>query len=344
MKKIKKEYIILGVIIVVLFFYLLVRKTNRVHYKIPNIEPVKTEDIDKVEIKKTDQTFVLVKKDDKWLIDPQGYPTDEDKVKKIIDTVSLLTLTDLASRSKNYSRYDLQEEKVIRVKAYQKDKVLRDFEIGKAAATYGHTFVKLKDDSNVYYARESFRNHFDVKTGELRDKVVMKLDSNEISEVEIEKEGKKYLFAKKVKTIQPPAVDKKEDKKDEKKVETKPPEPKKPEEEISWLMPDGKKGDKSNLDSLINQLTNLSCQEYIEGKSKEDFKEEAPIYTLKLKGSKDYIISIYKKPEKKGDDDTAGDKYPAVSSENSYPFMLTSWKADQIMKKPEDLMEKAAEK
>ena len=342
MKNIKKEYIILGVIIVVLFFYLLVRKTDQVHYKIPKIEPVKTEDIDKIEIKKTDQTVVLVKKEAKWLIDPQGYPTDEEKLKKITDRVAQLTLTDLASRSKNYSRYDLQEEKVISVKAYQKDKVLREFEIGKAAASYGHTFVKIKDDANVYYARESFRSDFDVKAGELRDKLVMKLDSNEISEVEIEKEGKKYLFAKKMKTVPPPAVD--INKKDEKKAETTPPEPKKPEEEISWLMPDGKKGNKSNLDSLINQLTNLSCQEYIEGKSKEDFKAEAPIYTLKLKGSKDYFISIYKKPEKKGDDDTGGDKYPAISSENLYPFMLTSWKADQIMKKPEDLMEKATEK
>jgi len=35
--------------------------------------------------------------------------------------------------------------------------------------------------------------------------------------------------------------------------------------------------------------------------------------------------------------------YPAISSENPYPFLLASYKADQIMKKPEDLLEKKSE-
>ena len=338
MKSIKKEYLILGVIIVVLFFYLLVRKTDKVHYNIPKLEPVKAEDMDKIEITKSDQTVKLVKKDSKWVIDPEGYPTAEDKVKRIIDTVSQLTLTDLVSRSKNYSLYDLHKEKVIHVKAYKKDDVLRDFEIGKVGAAYGHTFVKIKDDANVYYARESFRSHFDVETDELRDKMVMKLDSNEITEVEVEQEGKKHLFAKQVKTIEPqlPAAGKK----DEKKGETPPPQPQKPEEEISWLTPDGKKGDKSKLDSLIGQLTNLSCENYIAGKTKDNYNTEPPIYKLKLKGSKDFTLSIFKKLE---EGDEKG-KYPAVSSENSYPFLLSSWKGDQIMKKPEDLVEKKEDK
>lgn len=345
MKSMRKEFIILGVVIVVLLVYVMFRSSDKVHYDIPGLDPVKTEDIDRIEIKKPDQTIQLVKKDDKWLIDPNGYPVDKDKVERITGAISTLTLTDLVSKSKNYSRYDLTKEKAIQVKAYKKDEVVREFEIGKPAATYGHTFVKIKDDTNVYYARESFRSHFALKMDDLRDKVVMKLDSNEITEVEIEKEGNTYLFAKKVKPIKPPAEDK--DKKkagEEKKQEVK---PKEPGEEISWIMPDGKMGKKSGLDSLINQLTNLSCQEYIEGKSKEDFKEQAPIYRLKLKGSKDYIIKIFPKPEKKEDEKeegSGGEKYPAISSENSYPFLLTSWKAEQIMKKPEDLIEEEKKK
>jgi len=108
-------------------------------------------------------------------------------------------------------------------------------------------------------------------------------------------------------------------------------------------MPDGEKGKKSQLDSLINQLTSLSCQEYIEDKTKEDFKTQPPIYTLKLKGSKDYIITFFPKPETKEGEETpqGGEKYPVISSENAYPFLLSSWKAEQIMKKPEDLMDAA---
>ncbi|UCH95552.1 MAG: DUF4340 domain-containing protein [Candidatus Aminicenantes bacterium] len=348
---IKKEYIVLGVIIVILLAFLLFQSRDKVHYKVPRLETVKKEDIEKVEIKKSDQTITLVKKDSQWLLDPQGYPTDADKVDRIMNTIAQLTLTDLVAKSKNYTLYDLTKEKAIHVKAFKKDQELRDFEIGKIASTYGHTFVKIKDNPNVYYARESFRSHFDTKVSELRDKTVMKLDSNEISEVEIEKEGKKYLFAKNVKTVEPPVVelDKTDDKKKEEKKEgeDKPAEaePPKPEEQITWLMPDGKKGKKSQLDSLINQLTNLSCQEYIEDKIKEDFKTQAPIYTLKLKGSKDYIITFFSKPEEKEGEESSpgGEKYPVISSENAYPFLLSSWKAEQIMKKPEDLIEPLGE-
>ena len=264
---------------------------------------------------------------------------------RIVNTIVQLTLTDLVSKSKNYTLYDLTEEKAINVKAFNKDKELREFEIGKAASTYGHTFVKIKDNPNVYYARESFRNHFDTKVSDLRDKVVMKLDSNEISEVQIEQEGKSYVFAKNVKPVEPPEVklDQADDKKKDDKKEDKPAavEPPKPEEQITWLMPDGVKGKKSQLDSLINQVTNLSCQEYIEDKTKEDFKTQPPIYTLKLKGSKDYLITFFAKPETNVGEETpqGGEKYPVISSENSYPFMLSSWKAEQIKKKPEDLVE-----
>jgi hypothetical protein len=344
---IKKEYIVLGVIIVLLLAYLLFQSRDKVHYKIPKIDPVNKEDIDKVEIKKADQTITLVKKDSQWLLEPQGYPTDGEKLGRIIDTIAQLTLTDLASRAKNYSPYDLGEDKAIHVKAFAKGTLVRDFEIGKMASTYGHTFVKIKDNPNIYYARESFRSHFEMKAGELRDKVVMKLDSNEISEISINKDGKDYLFTKNAPPVEPPVVakvEKDKEKPGESAVVKPEAEPKKPEAEITWLMPDGKKGKKTQVDSLINQLANLSCQEFIEDKTKEEFKTLEPIYTLKLKGSKDYVITVFPKVEKKaaeGEEGPAegGYKYPVISSENPYPFYLTSWTAEQLMKKPDELIE-----
>jgi hypothetical protein len=338
MKSMKKETLILGVVIIALLGYLLLRKTNRVHYDIPTLDTVKVEDIDKIEIKKADKTIVLMKKEDNWVIEPNGYPTDKTKIDNITKNVAGLTLTDLASRSKNYTRYDLLKDKSIAVKAFQKDKVLRDYEIGKVASTYGHTFVKIKDDENVYYARESFRNHFDVKLDDLRDKSVMKVDTNEISQLEFTSEGKSYLLSKDVKKIEPAAPEGQQEK--DGKKEAQPVTPTAPQEEINWILPDGKKGKKAQVDSLIKQFTDLSCQEYIEGKTKEDFASQAPLYTLRLKGSKDFTLTIFPKSEAKGDDNTGGSgNYPAISSENPYPFFLTSWKAEQIMKKPEDIIE-----
>jgi hypothetical protein len=335
MKSMKKEFIILGVIIVVLLAYLFFRSSDKVHYTIPELEEIKAETIDKIEIKRTDMTITLEKKDDKWLIQPQGYPVSENRITRLVDTIGKLTLTDLASRSKNYTLYDLHDEKVIHVKAFEKDEAIRQFDVGKTASTYGHTFVRLDGDSNVYYARESFRSFFEAKVDNLRDKVVMKVDANEISEITIEKADKAFLFSKNVKPAAAPTPP------ETKEGEETPAAPQAAAEEITWLTPDGKKGKKTALDSLINQFGELSCQEYIEDKSKEDLEKQAPLYTLKLKGSKDYVIKIFPKPGKKeGDEESAtGTNYPAISSESPYPFVLASWKGDQIMKSPEDLLE-----
>lgn len=334
-KKLKKEYIILVVVILALLLYLVFRNTDKVHYKLPELKPIDAAALTKIEITKPDGTLTLVKKDAKWLIDPKGYPTDETKITGITDTVKDLRLTALASKAKNYSRYDLAEDKVILVKAYQEDNVVRDFQIGKTTASNNHTFVKIKDDDNVYHAAKSFRRDFDKKGSDLRDKAVMKLDKNEISEIQLDKkEGEKYIFTKTAKPVETPEDTKVEDTKVEDKAPTTPPTP--PTETI-WAMADGKEGNKSNLDSILNQLADLKCDEYIEGKTPEDFKD--PVYTVHLKGKKDYTLFIYEKFEKKGKEGENGvEKYPVVSSESPYPFLLSKYAAERFMKKKEDLL------
>ena len=337
--KIKKEYIILVVVIAALLLYLVFRKTDKVHYKLPELKPIDAKVLTKIEITKPDGTLTLVKKDDKWLIDPKGYPTDETKISGITDTVKDLTLSELASRAKNYSLYDLAEDKGIHVRAYRDDKVVREFDIGKTAPSNNHTFVKIKGDDDVYYADKSFRRDFDKKVGDLRDRVVMKLDKNEISEIQLDKkEGEKYLFTKTAKPqekVETPE-DKKAEGKDKPKID-KPEE--KVEPETIWATSDGKEGNKSNLDSILNQLADLKCDEYIEDKTPEDFKD--PIYTVRLKGKKDYTLFIYEKFEKKGkEEENAVEKYPMVSSESPYPFLLSKYAAERLMKKEEDLLKK----
>ena len=46
------------------------------------------------------------------------------------------------------------------------------------------------------------------------------------------------------------------------------------------------------------------------------------------------MISIFKKLENNGNN------YPAISSCNPYPFLLSSYKAEDIMKDPKDLIQK----
>ena len=60
----------------------------------------------------------------------------------------------------------------------------------------------------------------------------------------------------------------------------------------------------------------------------------APLYTVQLKGAKDYHLSIFAKLK---DDDP---DFPAVSSENDYPFLLSKAIAEGIMQDPDQLLKK----
>ena len=105
-----------------------------------------------------------------------------------------------------------------------------------------------------------------------------------------------------------------------------------PKTETLWQNATGKKGNESKIDSLLSTLSYLSCEKYINDSSKEDFTN--PIYTIQLFGSQKYILSIFAKT------DQEAKNYPAVSSENGYPFVLPGWQADKIMKNPDELLEK----
>ena len=151
----------------------------------------------------------------------------------------------------------------------------------------------------------------------------------EISEITIDmiKDGEKFLFTRSAK---PASAKTGEIKKDEnQQAQT-------PEPEASWTMSNGKEGNSAELNTILAQLSDLRCFEFFADKKKEDFS--SPIYTITLKGKKDYILSIY---EKKGEAPKGDDKmYPAVSSENAYPFWLNSYVIGVVMKKPENLLNK----
>ena len=105
--KIKKEYCILVLLIVLLSIYLIFKKTDRNHYEIPKLPVIATNTVTKIEIIKPDSTIVLNKKDPDWLIAPHDYPADPDRIKKMLKAIKKIILTNMVSESKNYNRYNL---------------------------------------------------------------------------------------------------------------------------------------------------------------------------------------------------------------------------------------------
>jgi len=332
-KKIRTEYIILGAVIIVLLLILFLRNPNKIQYELPELKPIAEADISKIEIIKPSETLTLKQKNGQWTIGPEEYPADEYRIKAIVDAVKDLTLTTLVSEAENYSLYELDDANRILVKVYSGDDVIREFEIGKDASTYRHTYIKIKDDKRVYHARNSFRNDFDQELDNLRDKSVLNFDKGEITAVELAWKDESIKFNKEIRPVE------KEEKSDEEtKVEAEEEqpqeklkeEPEKPETEEFWVTEAGREAVTTELNPIITQCSDLDCTEFLYGKTKEDFTD--PILTITFKGAaKDYILTIF---EKSKDYDN---NHPAISSENPYLFLLGQGKVNNLNKKPAKL-------
>jgi hypothetical protein len=315
--KIKKEYIVLAAVILGLSLYLFLRKSDRTLYHLPELPKVSGKEISKIEIIKAGDPIVLNRKDSTWHISPQDYPADKSKVEGMVDIIETLTLTAMISETMNYNRYDLSPDKKITVKAWTGDKLKREFDIGKDVASSQHTFIKLSGDDRVYHARKKFRSRFDRTKEAFRDMTVLSFAINDIEQIKLIKGEQALVFNRKQVPI--PA---KKDAETQTSLKA----------EMIWQSVDGQRGDESRLNRLLSSLSNLNCEKYINDREKNVFTD--PIYRLELKGSQVYSLSIFAKMKK---DDK---NYPAISSENEYPFLLPEWQADNLMPSYETLFQK----
>ena len=314
--KSKKEYIILIAVAAVLALYLVFHQSDRTLYELPEMADISEKEITKIELKTPDETVQLEKQAGKWVIKPQGYPAADAKIEKMIDTIQDFELTALVSESQNYARYQLTDDGKIIVKAWADGELARAFAIGKAAPSHRHTFVKLPDDPNVYHASNNFRSKFNQSLDDLRDKAVLALNAEEIQTIEIQNKDDQLTIGR---TQPQPEVTASPDDADAAAEMPEETTPKKP----LWQDAQGNDMAESDVEDLLDTLSNLKCQSFIDDKQKSDFSD--PIYTVTLTGPETHTLFIFDKVTEDGE------KYPAVASGSNYPFYLSSHKAKNIM-------------
>ena len=319
--KIKKEYLILALIIVALSIYLFTRTRDRNLYELPVLPEVSKNEISKIEISKGNTGVVLSKRDEKWTIAPRDYPADGNLVEGMLNEFEKLAVTTLVSESGDYQRYDLDDDKKIAVKAWAGEKLLRDFEVGKPASSFRHTFVKLAGDDRVFHARNNFRNTFDKTVDALRDKAVLSYQTADITEIQVANETTSLTLTR----TEESGEDAQAQADPSAAAASKP-------AKMVWQNAGGKKGDTKNINRLLSTISSLRCEKFIDDRKKEDFTES--IYTTELKGIQNHKLSIYAKLKEEDE------SYPAVSSGSDYPFYLSKNTTDRIMQNPEDLLEK----
>lgn len=294
-----REYIILGIVIVLLGAYLLIRSGDRSQYDLPDLPDLAGDEVSKIEIANGDETVLLVRSDDQWLIGENRYPADTASVEDIIEVLQDLTLTALVSEAGAYARYDLTDDTEIVVRAWTEDRLVRNLAVGKAADTYQHTFVRIGVFPGVYHARDNFRRTFDLTPEDLRDKTALSFDVSDITAIDIafgEKSLSLSLEEAPVETT------------DAGDADTKPAS----QAESVW-MKNGTPADGDTVQRLLSQLAYLNCSGYPDGVTGESLG--APTRTITLKGKEDYFISLF-------ETETSQTDCTGISSQNEYPFTL----------------------
>lgn len=328
--KLKKEVIVLAVVIVGLTIYLLTRRTDRTVYRLPQLPAVSAHSITRIDIVGPEGRIDLSKTDDGWTIGERKYPADRAKISRMLDAIAELSLTAMISESKDYARYDLTDANKIAVKAWAGATPERDFDIGKVGPSYQHTFVKLAGDEKVYQARNNFRTTFETGVEDLRDKSVLSFAAGDIQEIRLTS-GKHAMTL--VRQEVPPAGERGEMEKSDTGTQAQASSP--PKADTVWRTTDDRPADAAKVDELLAAASQLACEKYISDRLTADFKD--PIYTLELEGQKGHRLSIFARS------DEADTSYPAVSSDSPYAFFLAEWKANQLMPAFEELLEKNRE-
>ncbi|MBF0111140.1 MAG: DUF4340 domain-containing protein [Desulfamplus sp.] len=299
----KKEYIILGLIIIALSAYILTNKTDRDNYTLPSIPEINGSDITEITVQKGDKNIVISKNGGSWSVANAGsdksYKANQESITKMVDLIKSLKLSALVSESGNLSPYELDEKNRITVEAKSQSETVRKFEIGKSAPSFRHTFVRLDANKSIYHAEKSFRQDFDKSLQDLRDKKIISFDKGKISAITIKKGDKIKEFAIK----------------DGKPVSSG---------EVKEAIEEGEA-----IETILTTLSDLNCHSFTDSDNKDEFRQkeilEIAKITLKEEPEKELSFVIYTKDE--------NDNYPAISSESIYPFFITTHDGNQIVEK-----------
>lgn len=302
----KKEYLILILLILALSAYLFFKTEDKDHFPVPSVAKMTPGNISGLEITKKEDTIHLVKQDGKWMLQGLDRPADNAAVDNILDVLKDFRLSALVSQKKDVNRYELDKDNKIDVKVIEGDSPVFEFSLGKTAPTYNHTFVMVAGDSNIYHAKGNFRSDFDKTAEDLRDKTVLTFKEKAVKSLTIEKDGLSMTFTAT-------------------QGESKDQEP-----EISWQSSDKKAVDKQSLTDLLSAMAHLECEKFLATDQRAGIDTQPPLCRISLEGDSRMTVKLVK----------TSDDAPLSGITSMAPdaFVLSKFNGDDLMEKVDKLL------
>jgi hypothetical protein len=307
--KVKKEYLVLLTVIIILALYLALRPTGNNLGGLPQPAALDSAALNRLVITdKEDTALELVKKDARWFIEPHGYLGDTAKVKNMLKAISDLTLTALVSESGNYERYGLAPNEKKSVQALSNGDTLRAFDIGRTAPTQQHTFVLLAGDPNVYHARGQIARTFDHTVEGLRDKTVFDFDKADVTAITLQQGGRSMTLTQQAHAEPGEAT-----------------EPRDPDRTAltEWRDAAGRTVDQDAVNRLIDGMARMDCDAYMDDQASERLSDARWTVTFETPEG-NFTLMVFDRENGEDPD------IPALASSNPYAFFLNADRVERF--------------
>jgi hypothetical protein len=309
----KKEYLILILLILLFSAYLFLHKDNRAHYILPEISKIDPSQLTGLVLEKKDGPIRFTRKDKGWVLTDKEYPADAASVQSMLDALKTFKLSALVSEKQDVKRYELDDENRIIVKAFKGENPVFEFTLGKTAPSRNHTFVMIQNDKNIYHANGNLKPDFSKTVQDFRDKKVLEFKEASLKRIMLETVGKSRTL------IHREAAE-------EKKEET----PDKEKPSVTWVSEDGASIDQKGLANFLSTLSSLQCQQYLESQDKTGLEKSKPLGKIILETETRLELMLFK-----GDKE---EQVNGISSMNGYAFELSRFNGKEILSHMEQFL------
>jgi hypothetical protein len=150
---------------------------------ITNFEP---DQVSRIELSQKDKEVILGREQNKWLVVSSfNYPANQEKVSELLSKVKNLKQSDIASRNiEKHAIFQVDAEQGRLLKIFDaKEGTLSDVYIGKTAADYQSTYLRLRNSDEVLIVDEDIGRLVPVDAKSWLERTLFKFDSKEITQI-----------------------------------------------------------------------------------------------------------------------------------------------------------------
>jgi len=257
----KKEWIIIGALILLGVVYLVFKPDGRVKYEIPQWDGPEKSEITDIYYGSGEEKHLRIE-DEQWVVGEPARNLKEGKGESILNALMRLRATDLVSQAEVYENYDLDDSHAVKVRVLAGDKEY-SFRFGKKASISHGTYGLLPGDKGVFILTDDWNSLLPEDPNELRDKKVLSFDSTAID---------RFL----IRSVT-----------EDRKVEFK-------KNDGQWELDGQAYEDADTLEMRLSVLGNLNCQTYMDSGT---YTGDGQWEILLSGGSDEWSLQIYEEKD-----------------------------------------------